>query len=163
MQISSVRQALVVLGQKQLLQWMMLLVYTQAGSKLNTDLQQRVVNRAKFLELLSQQNDVAQPGISDQAFMVGMLSLINQVTDLSIEEVLAQIPLAEQLQKGLLHREGLFGQLLNLADAIEAVNFDEMEAIRKTLGLTAEQITNIQIQAIQWSNELNSQINRAKS
>jgi len=141
----------------------MLLVYTQAGSKLNTDLQQRVVNRAKFLELLSQQNDVAQPGISDQAFMVGMLSLINQVTDLSIEEVLAQIPLAEQLQKGLLHREGLFGQLLNLADAIEAVNFDEMEAIRKTLGLTAEQITNIQIQAIQWSNELNSQINRAKS
>jgi EAL and modified HD-GYP domain-containing signal transduction protein len=112
---------------------------------------------------LSQQNDVAQPGISDQAFMVGMLSLINQVTDLSIEEVLAQIPLAEQLQKGLLHREGLFGQLLNLADAIEAVNFDEMEAIRKTLGLTAEQITNIQIQAIQWSNELNSQINRAKS
>ena len=163
MQISSVRQALVVLGQKQLLQWMMLLVYTQAGSKLNTDLQQRVVNRAKFLELLSQQNEIAQPGISDQAFMVGMLSLINQVTDLSLEEVLAQIPLAEQLQNGLLHREGLFGQLLDLADAIESVNFDEMESIRKTLGLTAEQITNIQIQAIRWSNELNSQINRAKS
>ena len=163
MQIASVRQALVVLGQKQLLQWMLLLVYTHAGSKLNTDLQQRVVNRAKLLELLSQHEAIAKPGLSDQAFMVGMLSLADHVADLSLDEILKQIPLAEPLQKALLYREGLFGRLLSLTEAIESVDFAEMENIRQSLGMTAEDITKLQLQSIQWSNALSSKINKAQT
>ena len=162
MKISSVRQALVVLGQKQLLQWLLLLAYTQAGSKLSSNLQLKVVNRAKFLELLSQHESMGKPSLADQAFIVGMLSLIEQVCDLSLEEILKQIPLAEQLQKSLLYRDGIFGELLNLVEAVEVVNFDRMEDISNVLGMSAEFITKTQIEAMQWSNELNKQISRAK-
>jgi EAL and modified HD-GYP domain-containing signal transduction protein len=162
LQISSVRQALVTLGQKQLLQWMLLLIYTEAGNAAASELQRRVVNRARLIELLSQHEDITQPGLSDEAFVVGLLSLAHLVTGQSLAEVIKQIHLAEHLENALLHHEGILGQLLVLTDAIEAVDFMRMEASRSHLGISAQALTELQLQAIQWTNELDSQIGIAK-
>jgi EAL and modified HD-GYP domain-containing signal transduction protein len=162
LQISSVRQALVTLGQKQLLQWMLLLIYTEAGNAAASELQRRVVNRARLIELLSQHEDITQPGLSDEAFVVGLLSLAHLVTGQSLAEVIKQIHLAEHLENALLHHEGILGQLLVLTDAIEAVDFMRMEASRSHLGISAQALTELQLQAIQWTNELDSQIGMAK-
>ncbi|MBU3633177.1 EAL and HDOD domain-containing protein [Polynucleobacter sp. AP-Feld-500C-C5] len=162
LQISSVRQALVTLGQKQLLQWMLLLIYTEAGNAAASELQRRVVNRARLIELLSQHEDITQPGLSDEAFVVGLLSLAHLVTGQTLAEVIKQIHLAEHLENALLHHEGILGQLLVLTDAIEAVDFMRMEASRSHLGISAQALTELQLQAIQWTNELDSQIGMAK-
>jgi len=162
LQISSVRQALVTLGQKQLLQWMLLLIYTEAGNTAASELQRRVVNRARLIELLSQHDDITQPGLSDEAFVVGLLSLAHLVTGQSLAEVIKQIHLAEHLENALLHHEGILGQLLVLTDAIEAVDFKRMEVSRSHLGISAQALTELQLQAIQWTNELDSQIGMVK-
>jgi len=162
LQISSVRQALVTLGQKQLLQWMLLLIYTEAGNAATSELQRRVVNRARLIELLSQHEDITQPGLSDQAFVVGLLSLAHKVTGQTLEEVLKHIHLAEHLQNALLHHEGILGQLLVLTDAIEAADFSRMEASRSHLGISAQSLTDLQLQAIQWTNELDRQMSAVK-
>jgi EAL and modified HD-GYP domain-containing signal transduction protein len=162
LQISSVRQALVTLGQKQLLQWMLLLIYTEAGNAATSELQRRVVNRARLIELLSQHEDITQPGLSDQAFVVGLLSLAHKVTGQTLEEVLKHIHLAEHLQNALLHHEGILGQLLVLTDAIEAADFSRMEASRSHLGISAQSLTDLQLQAIHWTNELDRQMSAMK-
>ena len=162
LQISSVRQALVTLGQKQLLQWMLLLIYTEAGNAATSELQRRVVNRARLIELLSQHEDITQPGLSDQAFVVGLLSLAHKVTGQTMEEVLKHIHLAEHLQNALLHHEGILGQLLVLTDAIEAADFSRMEASRSHLGISAQSLTDLQLQAIAWTNELDRQMSSMK-
>jgi EAL and modified HD-GYP domain-containing signal transduction protein len=162
LQISSVRQALVTLGQKQLLQWMLLLIYTEAGNAATSELQRRVVNRARLIELLSQHEDITQPGLSDQAFVVGLLSLAHKATGQTLEEVLKHIHLAEHLQNALLHHEGILGQLLVLTDAIEAADFSRMEASRSHLGISAQSLTDLQLQAIHWTNELDRQMSAMK-
>lgn len=162
LQISSIRQALVTLGQKQLLQWMLLLIYTESGNAAASELQRRVVNRARLIELLSQHPDITQPGLSDQAFVVGLLSLSHLVTGQTLREVVEQIHLADHLQNALLHHEGIVGQLLVLTDAIEAVDFKRMETSRSHLGISTQALTDLQLQAIQWTNELDSQLGVAK-
>lgn len=163
LQISSVRQALVTLGQKQLLQWMLLLIYTEAGNATSTELQRRVLNRARLIELLSQHEDITQPGLGDQAFVVGLLSLAHKVTGQPLEEVIQHIHLAEHLQNALLHHEGILGQLLVLTDAIEVADFKRMETSRSHLGISAQSLTDLQLQAIQWTNELDRQMSAIKS
>jgi EAL and modified HD-GYP domain-containing signal transduction protein len=163
LQISSVRQALVTLGQKQLLQWMLLLIYTEAGNAATSELQRRVLNRARLIELLSQHEDITQPGLSDQAFVVGLLSLAHKATGQTLEEVLKHIHLAEHLQNALLHHEGILGQLLVLTDAIEAADFSRMEASRSHLGISAQSLTDLQLQAMHWTNELDSQMSAMKA
>ena len=163
LQISSVRQALVTLGQKQLLQWMLLLIYTEAGNAATSELQRRVLNRARLIELLSQHEDITQPGLSDQAFVVGLLSLAHKVTGQALEEVLKHIHLAEHLQNALLHHEGILGQLLVLTDAIEAADFGRMEVSRGHLGISAQSLTELQLQAIRWTHELDRQMSAMKT
>jgi len=163
LQISSVRQALVTLGQKQLLQWMLLLIYTEAGNAATSELQRRVLNRARLIELLSQHEDITQPGLSDQAFVVGLLSLAHKATGQTLPEVLKHIHLAEHLQNALLHHEGILGQLLVLTDAIEAADFSRMEASRSHLGISAQSLTDLQLQAMHWTNELDQQMTAMKA
>jgi EAL and modified HD-GYP domain-containing signal transduction protein len=114
------------------------------------------------MELLSQHPDITQPGLSDQAFVVGLLSLADLVTGLSLQEVIDQVHLADHLQNALLHHDGILGQLLILTDAIEAVDFNRMEASRSHLGISTQSLTDLQLQAIQWTNELDSQMGKIK-
>ncbi len=156
--VTTVRQALVTLGQKQLLRWILLLVYSVPGEGGNSDLIQRVINRARFMELLAQHENFSHIGLSDQAHMVGMLSLAQVMTERPLEELLDQIGLADQLRRALLQHEGVLGQVLRLTEAIEAADFISVDSARHGLGLSVQDITAVQMQAISWTNEFSRQI-----
>ncbi|OWS71834.1 hypothetical protein CBI30_05120 [Polynucleobacter aenigmaticus] len=156
--ITTVRQALVILGQKQLLRWMLLLVYAEPGCRANSELIQRVINRASFMELLTQHAHFLHSGLSDQAHMVGMLSLAHTVIQDPLEELLDQIGLADHLKSALLRKEGALWQALLLTEAIEAADFIKVDSVRHGLGLSVQDITEIQLQAISRANEFSRQL-----
>jgi len=157
-QISSLRQAIVVLGQKQLLRWVQLLLYAAPDGNVGSSLLQQVANRARLMELLAQHIQSIQPNISDQAFMVGMLSLSDAVMQLPLEDVLKQIGLTDALQEAVLQHEGILGQLLRLAELMEAGDFAAADPLIHGLGLSVNDFTSIQLQAMQWTNDLGKEL-----
>ena len=156
--ITTLRQALVVLGQKQLLRWMMLLVYAGSGGSPPVDLIQRVLNRARFMELLAQHENFNYADMSEQAFMVGMFSLAQTVCESSLEELLEQVNLADYLKIALLKKEGGLGQALLLTEALEVSDFKRVDTLRRVLGLSVNEITTVQLQAIEWTNSFKQQL-----
>lgn len=153
-QISSLRQAIVVLGQKQLMRWIQLLLYASPDGGASNSLMQQVANRARLMELLAQQVESPVKPISDQAFMTGMLSLADAVMQIPLEEVFQQIGLADEIREAVLQRTGTLGDLLNLAEAIETGDFATASRVTHALGLSASELTNLELQAIQWSTEI---------
>ena len=155
-EISTLRQAIVVLGQKQLLRWVQLLLYVSPEGNVANSLMQQVSNRARLMELIANQLDNYK-ATGDQAFMVGMLSLVHAVLKTPQEEVLAQIAIPDTLKLAITKREGLLGQLLNLTELIEKYEFEKAAAAIHELGMNTNDFTSIQLQAMQWANELNKQ------
>ena len=155
-EISTLRQAIVILGQKQLLRWVQLLLYVSPEGNIANSLMQQVSNRARLMELIANRLD-SYKATGDQAFMVGMLSLVHAVLKTPQEEVLAQIAIPETLKLAITKREGLLGQLLNLTEMIEKYEFEEAGAAIHELGMSVSDFTSIQLQAMQWANELNKQ------
>ncbi|HEY0268511.1 MAG TPA: HDOD domain-containing protein, partial [Methyloradius sp.] len=155
-EISTLRQAIVILGQKQLLRWVQLLLYVSPEGDIANSLMQQVSNRARLMELIANRLDNYK-ATGDQAFMVGMLSLIHAVLKTPQEEVLAQIAIPETLKLAITKREGLLGQLLNLTEMIEKYEFEAASAAIHELGMSVSDFTSIQLQAMQWANELNKQ------
>jgi len=155
-EISTLRQAIVVLGQKQLLRWVQLLLYVSPEGNVANSLMQQVSNRARLMELIANQLDNYK-ATGDQAFMVGMLSLVHAVLKTPQEEVLAQIAIPDTLKLAITKREGLLGQLLNLTELIEKYEFEKAAAAIHELGMNINDFTSIQLQAMQWANELNKQ------
>lgn len=153
-QINSLRQAIVVLGQKQLMRWVQLLLYSNPEGNASNSLMQQVANRARLMELLAIEVQSPVKPFSDQAFMVGMLSLADAVMQMPLEDVFKQIGLSDEIREAVLHREGQLGALLNLAEHIEQGNFKEASQNIHALGLSVSDFTNLQLQAMQWTTEL---------
>jgi EAL and modified HD-GYP domain-containing signal transduction protein len=152
--IDSIRQAIVVLGQKQLLRWVQLLLYTSPDGKLGGTLMMQVANRARLMELIAKQIDTYQANFSEQAFMVGMLSLADVVMQITPEEVFQQIRLSEEIELAVLKHEGKLGRLLTLAIKIENADFKAAEADIEELGISAGDLLAIQLETMQWANQM---------
>ena len=155
--VKSLRQAIVVLGQKQLLRWVQLLLYVTPDGGAGSGLLQQVANRARLMELLAKQIDSYLTNFSDQAFMVGMLSMADSVMQMPLEEVLKGIGLTEDVKSAIFSYEGRLGQLLLLSEVIERGDFAAARDQISSLGIMPNQLIAIQLEAMQWTTELTKQ------
>lgn len=119
--ISSVRHAINVIGRRQILRWLQLLLFSQggAGSDLAVNpLMQLAAFKGYFMERLARRCS-KEPGFADQAFLAGMMSLMPVALGMPMAEILEQIVVVPQLRQALLAREGDLGQLLELTDCYD--------------------------------------------
>jgi len=152
--VESIRHAIAVLGQKQLMRWVQLLLYASPDSQGDSALMIQVASRAKLMELIAKKIDTYQVNFGDQAFMVGMLSLADAVMQMPLADVLNEIGLSDELKNAILDHEGTLGELLKLAGLIEIGDFDSAEKEISKLGISSEDLLEIQLETMHWANEI---------
>ena len=158
--ITSLRHAITILGRRQLLRWLQLLLYSGSSSTAPTvnPLLQLAATRGRLMELLVDKTPEIKEGgreLIDQAFMVGILSLMPTLTSVSIEEVLSQLPVAAPVQDALVKRGGVLGHLLTLIESLENEDHAKAEAMLTHLpDIDAHYANNCLTRALTWANNL---------
>ena len=158
--ITSLRHAITILGRRQLLRWLQLLLYSGASSSapVVNPLLQLAATRGRLMELLVDKTPEIKEGgreLIDQAFMVGILSLMPTLTSVSIEEVLSQLPVAAPVQEALVKRGGVLGHLLTLIESLENEDHAKAEAMLTHLpDIDAHYANNCLTRALTWANNL---------
>ncbi|MFY8349899.1 EAL and HDOD domain-containing protein [Pseudoalteromonas sp. SSM20] len=149
-EISTIKQALVVLGVEELKRFLSVLFTAQVASDKPPELMRLCLTRAKFAELLSEQAGQYQE--SSKAFLTGMLSLIDGILDQSMESILEKLPLSEEIKLAILKREGRLAEYLGLVEAYEKAKWNEANDIQAQLKLNADEIPTAYHDALQWAN-----------
>ena len=158
--ITSLRHAITILGRRQLLRWLQLLLYSGSSSNAPTvnPLLQLAATRGRLMELLVDKAPEIKEGgreLIDQAFMVGILSLMPTLTSVSMDEVLAQWPVAKPVQDVLLSRGGILGNLLTLIESLENEDHAKADEILARLpDIDAHYANNCLTRALTWANNL---------
>lgn len=159
--VSSVHHAIVLIGRQQLKRWIQLLLFTQGTTDdiSSNPLLQMAAVRGKMMELLVQShNGRAQKDNSDQAFMTGILSLLDTLLNIPMAEVLEQICLGDDVSQALLAREGSLGKLLLLTEKLEQADFASAETLLKETNLELKHLMDAQVEAIKWTNNLSNSL-----
>ncbi|MBU1990116.1 EAL domain-containing protein [bacterium] len=123
--ISSIHHVLVLVGRKPLAQWLMLMIYSKSVSKTGelSPLMLMVKNRTELMEnLLKAVRPDVKSNALGEAYFVGVLSLIDTVFGMKLEEILDHINISQEIQYALLNDEGILGELYALVRDIEAFN-----------------------------------------
>jgi len=157
LKISTLQQALVVLGHRQLQRWVQLLLYVQDGDASINPLMQMAATRARTMELLSQMHSDKTHGTAsatDAAFMTGILSLVDVLLGMNMEDILDQLNLADEVRNAILRRSGFLGQLLSLMEKVESEEFAEVAELLEILGLTLSDLNTAELEAMQWVSKL---------
>jgi len=155
--IDSVSQALIVLGRRQLERWLQILLYAdpQQRGHSASPLLMLATTRGKLLELLAKRLRPAQRNIADVAFTVGIMSLMDALFGLPMEEILEQIPVIDEVKDALVHRTGFFGELLKLAESIEQMDGDDFVVpTLKELAISSDELVEFEVTAFSWSDSV---------
>ncbi len=115
--VSSVRQALVLLGQRQIEQWVTLLIMRDLSQEKPEEVMTVSVMRAKFGELLAQKMN--KPELASQAFLMGLFSLIDCLLHRPLPTILQELPIADAVKQALLGADTILGDILSLILAYE--------------------------------------------
>jgi EAL and modified HD-GYP domain-containing signal transduction protein len=161
-QVGSLQQALVVLGQRQLLRWVQLLLYSHEPDGASSPLFQLAAARARLMETVSvlcKNNSTQSQAIAERAFMVGILSLSDVLLGMKMEDILGQLGLIEDVRSALLKREGFLGGLLTLSEKMETGDFEVASSLLQELGLSTTDLGKAQLEAMQWAANLGEQAN----
>jgi EAL and modified HD-GYP domain-containing signal transduction protein len=152
--IGSVSQAIMVLGRRQLQRWLQLSLFTlQPGSRYPSPLMQLAASRGKFMEILAGKENPDRD-YRDEAFMTGILSLLDVLLGMPHEEIIAQLNLTENVRMALLRREGDLGRLLLLAEYVEQADRTSAAALLdKSPGLSLHDLTQAELEALAWVND----------
>ncbi len=155
--LTSIKQAIMVLGRVQLKRWIQLLLYTssQSGASLSNALMQTAAARGKFMELVAQADRPHDKNYHERAFMVGMLSLMDTLLGIEMQKIIDNLGIPEEMGVALLDRQGRLGLELKLAEANEEGNMDEAQEILNELNfLSMDELTNAELEALSWANRV---------
>lgn len=118
--ITSIRQAVMMLGSRGVSRWALLVALT-GGPSTPRELSVVGLTRARMCELLgTDREDVA----SDQLFTVGLLSVADALLEVPLETIVEELPLADEVGAALLHRDGPAGAILDAVVSYERGEFD---------------------------------------
>jgi EAL and modified HD-GYP domain-containing signal transduction protein len=150
-EISTIKQAVVVLGNQELKKFLSLLFAAQVSSDKPLELIRLSLTRARFCELLAQKHK----GIQDtgMAFLVGMMSLMDAILDESMEEVMNKLPLSNLIKEALVQQQGILAQYLGLIKAYEQADWQLTGEYCERIKFTNDTLPELYNLAVAWSNE----------
>jgi len=120
-EINSIGQAIAYLGLDELRRWASVVMLSSLSHK-PTFVVQNALIRGKMCEALAKL--VVQHSTKyDDFFLIGIMSALDSILEISIEEALAQLPLSEHITDAILYRKGFGGEMLACVLNYELGNF----------------------------------------
>lgn len=148
--ISSLRHALNYMGEVEIKKFIALLSLATLSDEKPLELTHMSLVRAKFFDLLSGRRGVnTNPPVG---FLIGLFSLLDALLDQDMPDILHQLPLAEEVNKGLLGISEEFNAYFKLVRAFESGLWLNVIKVAKQLEIDQKELHGLYNQAIVWGN-----------
>ena len=151
-EITSFRQAVMIMGLKKLFRWAALLLTASKFGNNSPAIGHTAVIRGRLMELLAQ--EVLSEEEAEQAFVVGIFSLLDVMLSIPLSDALQLISVPATIKQALLAHEGTLGELLRLAEACESSNDEAFDQSASLLKLSSQQVNWAHLQALAWCDQI---------
>ncbi len=151
-EVTSFRHAVMILGLKKLFRWAALLLTTSRAGGPPPVVGTTAVVRGRLMELLAA--ELLPPEECDNAFVVGVFSLLDVMLGMPLEKALESVALPDSVTDALLHGKGVFAPLLELTKACESGDEEAFARLAQELHLSNRQVNWAHLQALTWAESL---------
>lgn len=149
-EIWSIGHAIRLMGREALSRWVTLLLLSDIGdSGVTGELTHTALARARLCELLAADAGLRSAG--QPLFLVGLLSLLDQLLAMPMEELVTEMELAPDVRDALLYRSDFFGEVLSLVEAYEEGSWEATNALAASLGIPDELLGARYVESLAWA------------
>jgi c-di-GMP-related signal transduction protein len=151
-EIHSIRHALAILGERETRRWIRLVTLVSAGQQKSSDLVLSALVRARFCELVA----TKIPRTQSDLFLVGMVSMMDAILEIPMDEILEKIALDKETKCVLSGRGGRLQPVYDLMLAQEAGKWQAAKQSADQLRIHESEAGELWWQAMQWGRQVSS-------
>lgn len=147
-EVTSIKHALRVLGERAARKWCSLIALTVLGNDRPTELVVTSLVRASFLEQLGREAGLGSREMD--FFLTGLLSTLDGLLGLPMEEALGNMPVANEIRHTLLGRRTSLSPVWALALAYEKADWAQVKELADLADVSVGRLPGLYRNAVQW-------------
>ncbi len=147
-EITSVRVAVSMLGQKDLTRWIQTTVIEKLCSDKPNELMRLSLLRAKFPENLAPVFGMAMR--SQELFLTGLFSILDIILDCSMEEALSMVRVSGKIRTALLEHTGSLAEVLHFIVKYESAEWQEVSRQLVLKNIEIPDVSHAWVSSLQW-------------
>ncbi|MDD2309560.1 MAG: EAL domain-containing protein [Desulfuromonadaceae bacterium] len=151
--IETVRHAIAILGRQQIKRWVQLSLFADNDQRgMENPLVDMAAVRAGFMENMAGCHS-ALKGHHDsveKAYMTGILSVLEKVYDIPMDEVVRNLNLSDDVRDALVAHQGALGHLLHMAELLEEMDFGHLAKHLDKMAVSIDDVLLAQKKAFTW-------------
>lgn len=147
-EITSMRVAVSMLGQKDLTRWIQTTVIEKLCSDKPNELMRLSLLRAKFAENLAPVFGMAMR--SQELFLTGLFSILDIILDCSMEEALSMVRVSGKIRAALLERTGSLAEVLHFIVKYESAEWQEVSRQLVLKNIEIPDVSHAWVSSLQW-------------
>lgn len=151
-EITSIRHAAAMLGQKELKKWINTAVTQQLCADKPNEITRLSLLRAKFAEKLADYFGLA--AYSPELFLLGLFSVLNLILETPMEEALKMVKVSKKIRDALIDRKGELAPVLDFITRYENADWQEISRIMILEEIDIDQVYGSYLETLKWYREL---------
>jgi c-di-GMP phosphodiesterase len=152
--VDSIPHAIRLIGREALSRWMLVMLVSSVGafSPVTHEAVLAALVRGRFCELITAHGASGDPAAR---FLLGLLSRMDALLGLTIEEVLERLPVKDELREALVQGTGPHAAVLHLAEVYERAEWELVDTAGNTAVTTAAraELGQLYAEAVAWAGE----------
>ncbi len=150
--IKTVQHALAHLGIKELYRWFSIMMLRDMRNIENAELIKLSLIRGKFMELLAEELDTADPTLD--YFFADMFSFIDVLLNRPMKQILDGLPISDAVKRALLGEQNEFRDLLDCVVAGESISRDRGCSLCEKCQISARRFMSLYMESLRWAKML---------
>lgn len=150
-------QVVATFGWKSVWKWLRIVLFTQPSgdAAIPSGLLDAALVRARTLERLCRRARRFDVSLDpEQAFSIGLLSLSETMFSVTLDEVFESVNLREPARLALARRQGPYGELLLIAEAMEHSDASrDLATLCRKYGLDGRTLNILKVEAFHWAHQ----------
>ncbi len=152
-EISSIKNALIYLGETQTKKFILLLTTGILAENKPKELTRLVIVRARFCELIAEK---AAPQLTEASFMVGLFSLLDAMLDSPLDTIIDALPLPSEVVTALTgDKPSQLKYILSVVTYYEKGSWYNTKRNAEMVNVDYEKLTDYYQNALVWANKYN--------
>lgn len=156
-QVTSIRHAAAILGQRELKKWINTVITKELCADRPNEVSRTSMLRAKFMECLAPVFGLGTK--SAEVFLMGLFSILDIILDMSMEDALKKVTVSREIEDALVRRTGELADIYSFVVSYEAADWQEISRQLIVLGVDTDMIYQAYTETVCWYKEMFFEIN----
>ncbi len=151
-QVTSIRHAAAILGQRELKKWINTVITKELCADRPNEVSRTSMLRAKFMECLAPVFGLGTK--SAEVFLMGLFSILDIILNMSMEEALKKVTVSKEIEDALVRRTGELANIYSFVVSYEAADWQEISRQLIVLDVDTDMIYQAYTETVCWYKEI---------